>query len=176
MDVESGLPSGEYYDPIETYKYKTASYSFIRPLVTGALCGDWPEKDIQTLKAFGEKAGIAFQAQDDLLGVYGDEKTTGKSTLTDLKEGKNTALVTAHRSLATKEQLVRLRYLGSSEASNEQLEVLKRDMENSGARSSTENLVEKYFSEARGLLRNLPKSSAQMALNQLIDKLNGRRH
>ena len=41
--------------------------------------------------------GIGFQLFDDLLGVFGDERRTGKSALGDLREGKRTALI-AHAS------------------------------------------------------------------------------
>ncbi|NWF63797.1 MAG: polyprenyl synthetase family protein, partial [Chloroflexi bacterium] len=33
--------------------------------------------------------GLAFQVQDDILGIWGDETVTGKSTASDLVEGKN---------------------------------------------------------------------------------------
>ena len=39
--------------------------------------------------------GVAFQITDDILGVFGDPEVTGKSTASDLREGKQTAL-TAH--------------------------------------------------------------------------------
>lgn len=39
---------------------------------------------------FGEHLGLAFQVQDDELGIWGDEALTGKPTASDLLEGKNT--------------------------------------------------------------------------------------
>jgi geranylgeranyl diphosphate synthase, type I len=39
--------------------------------------------------AFGRNLGLAFQVQDDILGVWGDEYVTGKSAASDLVEGKN---------------------------------------------------------------------------------------
>lgn len=44
----------------------------------------------ENLRAFGEALGLAFQAQDDYLGIWGDEVITGKSTSLDLKTGKKT--------------------------------------------------------------------------------------
>ncbi len=37
---------------------------------------------------FGEALGLAFQVQDDILGIWGDEALTGKSAASDLLEGK----------------------------------------------------------------------------------------
>lgn len=48
------------------------------------------EKDTFALTQFGENVGIAFQLIDDLIGVIGDAKLTGKSVGNDLREGKKT--------------------------------------------------------------------------------------
>jgi len=41
--------------------------------------GEAPEKDLETLKSFGEKLGLAFQIKDDILDVEGDSKLLGKT-------------------------------------------------------------------------------------------------
>ena len=48
------------------------------------------EKDTSALTQFGVNVGIAFQLIDDLIGVIGDAKLTGKSVGNDLREGKKT--------------------------------------------------------------------------------------
>jgi geranylgeranyl diphosphate synthase type I len=48
------------------------------------------EEDVFALTQFGENVGIAFQLIDDLIGVIGDAKLTGKSVGNDLREGKKT--------------------------------------------------------------------------------------
>lgn len=42
------------------------------------------------LRAFGHHAGIAFQIQDDILGIWGDPAVTGKPVGSDLRRGKKT--------------------------------------------------------------------------------------
>ncbi|HDD69150.1 MAG TPA: polyprenyl synthetase family protein, partial [Candidatus Korarchaeota archaeon] len=42
---------------------------------------------------FGQRVGVAFQLQDDILGLYGDETVIGKPADSDIKEGKRTLLV-----------------------------------------------------------------------------------
>ena len=41
----------------------------------------------------GREVGVAYQVVDDLLGVFGTQSDTGKTTLGDLREGKRTVLV-----------------------------------------------------------------------------------
>src|SRR5215217_7910925 len=45
--------------------------------------------DIRNLSSFGRNIGIAFQLVDDLIGVIGDPKLTGKAAGNDIREGKD---------------------------------------------------------------------------------------
>jgi geranylgeranyl diphosphate synthase type I len=45
---------------------------------------------IEHYRCFGENMGMAFQIQDDILGTWGDEQMTGKSTATDIRDKKKT--------------------------------------------------------------------------------------
>ncbi len=54
----------------------------------GALFGG-ANPDVQlAYRDFGHYLGLAFQVQDDILGIWGDEAVTGKSAASDLLEGK----------------------------------------------------------------------------------------
>lgn len=55
----------------------------------GALLGGADEELQETYRSYGHYLGLAFQVQDDILGIWGDETVTGKSTASDLVEGKN---------------------------------------------------------------------------------------
>jgi geranylgeranyl diphosphate synthase type I len=55
----------------------------------GALLGYANEAKIELYRQFGYNLGLAFQVQDDILGIWGDEAVTGKSAASDLVEGKN---------------------------------------------------------------------------------------
>jgi geranylgeranyl diphosphate synthase type I len=56
----------------------------------GALVAGCPPEEQQAFHEFGHTLGLAFQAQDDFLGVWGDEELTGKSNESDLATGKKT--------------------------------------------------------------------------------------
>jgi geranylgeranyl diphosphate synthase type I len=55
----------------------------------GALLGYAQEEKIELYRLFGYNLGLAFQVQDDILGIWGNEALTGKSAASDLVEGKN---------------------------------------------------------------------------------------
>jgi geranylgeranyl diphosphate synthase type I len=55
----------------------------------GSLLGYANEEKQESYRLFGYHLGLAFQVQDDILGIWGDEALTGKSAASDLVEGKN---------------------------------------------------------------------------------------
>lgn len=74
-------------------EHKSARYSAVHPLALGGLLAG---ADDALVAAFAEVSlpfGLAFQYQDDLLGVFGDPAATGKPAGDDLREGKRTVLV-----------------------------------------------------------------------------------
>lgn len=77
----------------QMYGLKTCFYSVSAPLVIGALLAGASKKQVDSLLQFGQKAGLAFQIQDDILGMFGDDRTTGKSNISDIVEGKRTPLI-----------------------------------------------------------------------------------
>nr|WP_286219384.1 polyprenyl synthetase family protein [Paraoerskovia sediminicola] len=74
-------------------RLKTATYTCTVPLLSGAVLAGAGAAERRALEAFGDPVGIAFQLVDDLLGVFGDPGVTGKSVLSDLREGKRTHLL-----------------------------------------------------------------------------------
>lgn len=54
----------------------------------GALLGNADDAGLDAYRSFGNYLGLAFQVQDDILGIWGNEAMTGKSTASDLLEGK----------------------------------------------------------------------------------------
>ena len=72
---------------------KSGRYTVTRPLQMGAALGSPDPVLDAALCAFGDAVGLAFQLRDDVLGLFGDPAETGKSALSDLREGKRTVLV-----------------------------------------------------------------------------------
>ncbi|MGG7507956.1 polyprenyl synthetase family protein [Plantibacter sp. YIM 135249] len=89
--VSGKQPSVE--EIIDMERLKTAFYSFEAPLQSGAVLAGAPDATVDALAEFGKHIGIAYQIVDDVLGVFGDEGATGKSTIGDLREGKLTVMI-----------------------------------------------------------------------------------
>jgi len=80
---------------IDEYKLmimKKTAAMFEMCCTVGALLGGGSPKEIKAVSLFGKNIGIAFQIQDDLLDISGDEKKFGKKVGGDLIEGKKTFL------------------------------------------------------------------------------------
>jgi geranylgeranyl diphosphate synthase type I len=56
----------------------------------GSLAAGCSQEDQQAYHEFGHALGLAFQAQDDYLGIWGETEITGKSVESDLATGKKT--------------------------------------------------------------------------------------
>jgi geranylgeranyl diphosphate synthase type I len=61
----------------------------------GAILAGAPEASVQAMRDYGRHLGIAFQAVDDLLGIWGDPSVTGKPVGSDLRQHKKTLPVVA---------------------------------------------------------------------------------
>ncbi|WP_167041314.1 polyprenyl synthetase family protein [Salinibacterium sp. ZJ454] len=126
-------------DILTMIENKTASYSFIAPLVGGAVLAGATDADVRSLREFGRHVGVAFQLRDDVLGVFGVEELTGKSTLSDLREGKQTLLVGYASTTEAWQRVAPL--FGRPDMSEADAADLRAALEASGARQFVESLI-----------------------------------
>lgn len=148
IDVDFSLYSGmpTIAEIVEMERLKTAVYSFEAPLQAGALLAGATHDVIAALGEFGRNIGIAYQIVDDLLGVFGSEETTGKTTLGDLREGKRTALIAYASQTAEWSSIAHL--VGDSGLSPENAATVREVLERTGAKKFTEQLAHDYADEA----------------------------
>ncbi|MFF3754870.1 polyprenyl synthetase family protein [Streptomyces sp. NPDC002018] len=78
---------------IRIARLKSALYSVERPLDLGAVLAGADARTTRSLRSAGRCAGLAFQLRDDLLGVFGDPRDTGKPAGEDIRRGKLTYLI-----------------------------------------------------------------------------------
>ena len=105
---------------IEMIRLKT-SVLLATSLKLGAYLAGASEEDQENLYAYGEKMGIAFQLQDDLLDVYADEALFGKKIGGDICCNKKTFLLITAMNLASPEQLCEMKeWMAKSEFNAEE--------------------------------------------------------
>ena len=131
----------------------------------GGMVSDAPRDQLDTLEAFGEALGMAFQLSDDIMDLTATEADLGKEPGVDLKEGVFTlpvlvALAGAHGSeLAT---LLTERPL-EGERMARALEIVRAPEALGPARAAVRAEVER----AVGLARRLPSGAATASFEQL---------
>ena len=160
-------------DILTMERYKTAVYSFECPLQAGAILAGASEDVVATLGDFGREIGIAYQIVDDLLGVFGLEEETGKTTIGDLREGKRTVLIAYATS--TREWADVAHLLGDPYLADEQAQALRDVLIGCGARSFAEGLARYYANRALARLAEPHIPAALRAeLHPVADSVLGR--
>lgn len=128
---------------------KSARYSVEHPIALGAALAGADEEAVAATAAFGLPVGEAFQLRDDVLGVFGDARVTGKPAGDDLREGKRTVLVVRALGAAspTERDLLRSR-LGDADLDEAAVERLREVLVRTGALASVETLIDELTSRA----------------------------
>lgn len=172
LDIELPLAKEKVESDVTTIqKLKTAHYTIIDPLTLGIIFGGG-EKNKKVLKAieeFGEALGIAFQIQDDILGVFGDEKTLGKSVTSDIEEGKNTLLITQAQKRANSGQRAVLdSYYGKGKIGESELEAIRKVFKDTGSLDYSRQVALKYVVAAKKVI---PKITKEPKYSQLLSQM-----
>ena len=106
-------------------------------------------------RSFGRSFGQAFQAQDDLLGVVGDPKLTGKPVGNDIRARKKALpLVFACSHATSEDQRILFSCLAEDPVSDSSVECVTGVMERSGAIAATRAMVHERTSAALSALAN----------------------
>ena len=138
-------------DIMEIYRLKTAHYTIIGPLSTGMILAGADQAKLNDIEKIGEKIGIAFQIQDDILGIYSDE--TGKVKGSDIKEAKQTILYSYTYNTGYKDEL--MKYYGKEDITDEVIEKVKNIFDASGAKNYANHLMNKLYDEAKKDLNDI---------------------
>jgi len=133
----------------------------------GALLGGAEARVCLAMKRFGEALGVAFQIQDDLLDLVGDQAVVGKSLGKDLDKGKLTLPVIHH--LAECDPSARgetLRMIIDRDADG-----LRERLLNSGAVRRTSEAARGLVEKGKSELPHLPAGRARDLLSAMADQV-----
>ncbi|MBK8824042.1 MAG: polyprenyl synthetase family protein [Anaerolineales bacterium] len=134
----------------------------------GALLGNTNEEEQEAYRQFGYHLGLAFQVQDDILGIWGDEAVTGKSAASDLVEGKNSLPVL----YALGKQGKFAERWNQGPITVDEVKTVAALLEKEGGRAYAEEMSEKETQKALGFLESAnPRGAAGESMLELANML-----
>ena len=141
-------------DLMRLHLWKTAKYTIEGPLMLGAVLSG-SEKNLQSLSYYGYLLGLAFQLQDDVLGLYGDEKTLGKSVKNDVNEGKKTLLMIKAVENSPQDAAFINACLNSGNINDEDFERLKDIVKSTGSYDYSIKTMKKLAEKSKSYIENV---------------------
>ncbi len=138
----------------------------------GALLAGIPKSEADLGRAWGRRIGLAFQAHDDILGIWGDPNTTGKSNVNDLVRKKKSLPVLEAMKQSDTSAKIKSLYASDKEPSGKEILETVNLMEKRNIREICEEHAERFIKEAEEILEVLPLGVEERArLRQIANYL-----
>jgi geranylgeranyl diphosphate synthase type I len=162
----------EYLDMVE----KKTAVLFACAAEGGAIIGRGTERQISSMKEYARLLGIGFQIWDDVLGIKGDAKRTGKPVGSDIRNGKRTLIVVdaLERLEGDVRKKVLTAALGNAKASDQEVSAAIRLLEDIGSIERARHFALDYATKAKDLLSCLRDCAEKEMLRDLVDYAVGR--
>ena len=138
-EIEDELDVDDY---IEMVKKKTGAL-LGSCLSLPAIIENEDQGNLELLHNIGKNLGVAFQIQDDLFEIFGDEKVMGKSLGSDIASNKKTPLAI----LAKNEDKIRWEKL-IDDYDGKNLDNIRKFLNESGVKNKVDKIAFDYFSSA----------------------------
>lgn len=180
--IRKGIVPTRDADYIDMVAKKTGWYTCRSPCRLGAIAaGHTRPHELDLIGDVFKEVGVAFQIQDDVLNLVGEEDLYGKEALGDLLEGKRTLmLIRLMRTIDKRERTELLRWLGRSRDARTQAEcegVLER-MTEKRAITYAREVAARHAARAAELFEQtlgfIPESEDKAILRQVIQYVNTR--
>ena len=134
----------------------------------GALISGAADGQRRCLRAFGRHLGLAFQMQDDVLGIWGESETTGKPVGADIERRKKTLPLLHGLERSRTLRLLMARNTLSADHVRRATQLL----EEAGSREYTERLAREHHEQAGAALERAGlRPHAARALRDLSNQL-----
>ena len=152
-------------DYFEIVRGKTAELTAVSCRLGAHYAGASPEV-VAAMDGYGRDLGVAFQIADDVLDLYGEERTTGKTLGTDLQKQKLTLPIIRLLNTLPADEADCLRDDLTHPDGNAR-RALRPRLEESGALDYAWDAAERFADSARDALIPLADSRARDVLRQL---------
>jgi len=169
----SKLPSVQQY--IDMIGKKTAALFEVSCALGALSAPDHMDRDIQNLSSFGRNIGIAFQLVDDLIGVVGDPKLTGKAAGNDIREGKKTypILLALNNAREKKDKIMKV-FGAKEKVSSADIKEAVRVISDIGIEQDVREAARRHMHEALKSIEGYGDSDARRSLQFSAEFVVGR--
>lgn len=147
----------------------TARYTFEGPLLIGMRLANSTDKKLEhALTVYANSVGIAFQIQDDILGLYGDTQKTGKPVGNDVREGKKTLLIQkAYESANANERQFLESVVGKQSLSHQEIAQVQDLVKRTQSLQYSQDAALKMVKRGIEVLEHIPSSKEKELLIEL---------
>lgn len=137
-------------DITDIHLAKTAIYTYENPLHIGAILAGAGKKDLDLLSRYAIPGGVAFQIQDDILGLFGDTQKTGKPAHSDLRQGKMTLLIVkALENANSKQKKILLNLWGKHDITDSEADEARKIVLETGSLEYSKKTAVKWAKKAQ---------------------------
>jgi geranylgeranyl diphosphate synthase type I len=137
-------------DITDLHHAKTAIYTYQNPLHVGAILAGAKSDDLEILSKYAIPGGVAFQIQDDMLGLFGDTEKTGKPAHSDLRQGKMTLLIIKALDFGNSKQIRRIKEIwGKRDLTEKDAEVVRKIVRETGSYDYSVKIAKKWARKAQ---------------------------
>ena len=159
-------------DILHMMRTKTSALFCFCGWAGGLLARGGEDTEVRALAEYGERAGTAFQLQDDVLGLVGSEQKLGKPVGNDLREGKRTLIIALAWGRADEAERAQLSaVLGHDGASHEDIVAATQLLRRLGAIDDVKAMAARCLQDALHCLDTLPENDGVRLLRELAETM-----
>jgi geranylgeranyl diphosphate synthase, type I len=166
IDVKLPTLANPWYEEIiSVCKLKTAEYTINTPIKLGALFAWRNDKQLEVFDDFAVNLGIAFQIKDDILWIFWDSKTIGKSIDSDIVEWKKTLLrLWAHDHMTQSQKDIRNNIYGNLNVTENDINQIREILQLCGAYEYATLEMQKYANLAKQSISKITQDPKYISL------------
>ncbi|OGV90615.1 hypothetical protein A3A66_03865 [Microgenomates group bacterium RIFCSPLOWO2_01_FULL_46_13] len=154
------IAKAEETDYLKGILLVSGRYTIEAPLMLGLILAD--NTSIKSaLHHYSQNVGLGFQMQDDILGLFGNTKTTGKPVGNDIREGKKTLLLVKTYKRVNSEEKKFLQKCVGKNITQIQLRQIQHLVKKSGTLKECQNLAKDYVKKGKRALFTLKVTPSQ---------------
>lgn len=143
---------------------------------TGGICAEASGEQINSLKLYGYNLGMAFQIQDDILDIFGDEKSFGKEIGKDIKERKvsNIVILLSLEELSGQDKKEISEIFDKKVVEEPDVKATLKLINKTSSREKAGKIAVEYIDKAKESLKSLPQNEWNTVLSELADYITAR--